>query len=130
MTDAAALAHRLRHGLVPAVPVPWSKGAGLDEAALAGYVRWMARQPIAGVAVSVHTGRGRHLTPADRRRVLAAWRKGLPDRVIVAGAWDEASTAEAREGGADAVLAFPRKDDPLAHYERLSRLLGWTPPWV
>jgi 4-hydroxy-tetrahydrodipicolinate synthase len=121
--DAAALARRLRHGLVPAVPVPWTRGAGLDEAALAGYVRWMARQPIAGVAVSVHTGRGRHLTPADRRRVLAAWRGGLPDRVIVAGAWDEASAAEAREGGANAILAFPCKDDPLGYHERLSRHL-------
>jgi 4-hydroxy-tetrahydrodipicolinate synthase len=108
---------------VPAVPVPWTRDSGLDEAALAGYVRWMARQPIAGVAVSVHTGRGRHLAPADRRRVLAAWREGLPDRVVVAGAWDEATAAEAREGGADAVLAFPCKDDPLRHHERLSRHL-------
>jgi 4-hydroxy-tetrahydrodipicolinate synthase len=119
-SDTADLAGRLRRGLVPAVPVPWRKDGGLDEAALAGYVGWMARHPVAGVAVGVHTGRGRHLAPADRRRVLAAWRSGLPDRVIVAGAWDEASAVEARETGADAILAFPCRDDPLAYHERLA----------
>jgi 4-hydroxy-tetrahydrodipicolinate synthase len=118
----ATLANRLRHGLVPAVPVPFRHGA-VDDAALAGYVAWMAQTPIAGVAVSVHTGRGRHLAPADRRRVLAAWRRGLPERVLVAGAWDEASAAEAREGGADAMLVFPRREDPVAYHERLAREL-------
>jgi len=116
------VADRLRHGLVPAVPVPW-RGGGLDADALAGYTRWMARWPVAGVAVSVHTGRGRHLAPADRRRVLAAWRSALPERVIVAGAWDEASAVEAREGGADAILVFPRRDDPVAYHARLAREL-------
>ena len=118
----ATLADRLRHGLVPAVPVPCRHGA-VDDAALAGYVAWMAQKPIAGVAVGVHTGRGRHLEPADRRRVLAAWRRGLPDRVLVAGAWDEASAAEAREGGADAILVFPGREDPVAYHERLAREL-------
>jgi 4-hydroxy-tetrahydrodipicolinate synthase len=120
--DPAGLVSRLRHGLVPAVPVPWSHGR-LDEEALAGYVRWMAGQPVAGVAVSVHTGRGRHLAPADRRRVLAAWRSGLPHRVIVVGAWDAPSAAEARDGGADAILAFPSRDEPLGYHERLARHL-------
>jgi 4-hydroxy-tetrahydrodipicolinate synthase len=124
MTSAAsAVAARLRHGLVPAVPVPWRDGVGLDQTALAGYVSWMARQPVAGVAVSVHTGRGPHLAPTDRRRVLAAWREGMPDRVIVAGAWDEASAAEGRDGGADAILAFPCRDDPMGYHERLSTYL-------
>jgi len=118
----ATLADRLRHGLLPAVPVPFRNGA-VDDAALAGYVAWMAQTPIAGVAVGVHTGRGRHLAPADRRRVLAAWRRGLPERVLVAGAWDEASAAEAKKGGADAILVFPRREDPVAYHERLAREL-------
>lgn len=112
------LVARLRGRLVPAVPVPWSNGR-LDEAALAGYVVWMARHPVAGVAVSVHTGRGRHLAPDDRRRVLSAWRAGLGDRILVAGAWDDASAAEARDLGADAVLAFPRGEDPIGYHQRL-----------
>ena len=118
-SEVAALASRLRHGLVPAVPVPCRNGV-VDDSALEAYVRWMARWPVAGVAVGVHTGRGRHLAPADRRRVLAAWRRALPDRVLVAGAWDESSALEAREGGADALLVFPRRGDPVAYHERLA----------
>jgi 4-hydroxy-tetrahydrodipicolinate synthase len=118
----SALADRLRHGLVPAVPVPCRDGK-LDDGALADYARWMARWPVAGVAVGVHTGRGRHLAPADRRRVLAVWRGALSDRLLVAGAWDEASAIEARECGADAILVFPRRDDPVAYHERLAREL-------
>lgn len=118
----ADLAARLRHGLVPAVPVPCRDGK-VDGDALDRYARWMARWPVAGVAVGVHTGRGPHLAPEDRRRVLAAWRRALPDRVLVAGAWDEDSAREAREGGADALLAFPRRGEPVAWHERLAREL-------
>jgi len=119
---AVDLAGRLRHGLVPAVPVPCRNGR-VDDEALGEYVRWMARWPVAGVAVGVHTGRGPHLAPADRRRVLGAWRRALPDRVLVAGAWDETSALEARDGGADAILAFPRRDGPVAWHERFAREL-------
>jgi 4-hydroxy-tetrahydrodipicolinate synthase len=117
-----SLLARLDRGLVPAVPVPF-RGRTVDREALARYTRWMAAQPIAGVAVGVHTGRGRHLAPEERRLVLAAWRTALPDRVIVAGAWDDASAREAREGGADALLAFPEARDPARYHERLSREL-------
>jgi 4-hydroxy-tetrahydrodipicolinate synthase len=120
--SVADLVGRIRGGLLPAVPVPWSNGR-LDETALAGYVEWMARHPVAGVAVGVHTGRGRHLDPADRKRVLTAWRNGCGDRVIVAGAWDDASAAEAKDLGADAVLAFPRRDDPVGYHRRLGEAL-------
>ena len=116
------LADRLRHGLVPAVPVPCRDGKP-DEGALADYAAWMARWPVAGVAVGVHTGRGRHLSSTDRRRVLGVWRRALADRVIVAGAWDVASAIEAREGGADAILVFPPREDPVAYHERLAREL-------
>ncbi|MGH7627794.1 MAG: dihydrodipicolinate synthase family protein, partial [Gemmatimonadales bacterium] len=48
----------------------------------------------------------------------------LPDRVVVAGAWNAASAAEARELGADAVLAFAAgAADPVAYHEELSREL-------
>lgn len=119
---ATRLRARLDGGLVPAVPVPF-RGRAIDTAALAGYARWMARQPIAGVAVGVHTGRGPHLADSDRRCVLQVWRGALPDRLLVAGAWDEASAAEARELGADALLAFPRPGDAVAFHDRLSREL-------
>jgi 4-hydroxy-tetrahydrodipicolinate synthase len=77
---------RLWHGLIPAVPVPSSASGEIDAAAQARYVAWMAKQPIAGVAVWAHTGRGLHLTREQRRQVLRSWSEGLePKKVVVAG---------------------------------------------
>lgn len=122
MTPSASLARRLEWGLVPAAPVPF-RGAVLDEAAQADYARWMSGMPVAGVAVWAHTGRGPHLSVAQRRQVLAAWRSAMPERVVVAGARDDAMAADAAEGGADALLAFPAHTDPVGYHEALSRHL-------
>jgi 4-hydroxy-tetrahydrodipicolinate synthase len=112
-----ALSTRLS-GLIPAVPVPFRNGT-LAEDAQQAYGRWMARQRVAGVAVWAHTGRGRHLSPAQRRLVLSSWRAALPGAVIVAGADSAEMAHEARMGGADALLAFPRRDDPVAYHRTL-----------
>ena len=117
-----ALADRLLWGLVPAVPVPF-RGDRLDEAGQRAYARWMAAQPVAGVAVWAHTGRGPHLSGEQRQLVLETWREALPDRVLVAGARDLTMAIEARRGRADALLAFPERADPVAHHARLSREL-------
>jgi 4-hydroxy-tetrahydrodipicolinate synthase len=79
----------------------------------------MAQQPVAGVAVWAHTGRGLHLSVDERREALGTWRAALPAKVIVAGANSPAMAREAKAGGADAVLAFPRRDDPVAYHEAL-----------
>ncbi len=77
---------RLWHGLVPAVPVPFSASGEIDADAQGRYVAWMAKQPIAGVAVWVHTGRGLHLTREQHRQVLRSWVAGLDaKKVVVAG---------------------------------------------
>jgi 4-hydroxy-tetrahydrodipicolinate synthase len=83
----------------------------------------MADQPVAGVAVWAHTGRGPHLSPEQRETVLAAWRAALPQKVIVAGASSVEMARAAKRGGADALLAFPRDDDPVAHHAALAREL-------
>ncbi|MBA3521355.1 MAG: dihydrodipicolinate synthase family protein [Gemmatimonadales bacterium] len=116
------LAERLEWGLVPAVPVPF-RGAELDEVAQRSYAQWMAAQPVAGVAVWAHTGRGPHLSGEQRHVVLDAWRDALPDRVVVAGARDIGMAIEARRGRADAILAFPERTDPVGYHRRLSREL-------
>ncbi len=116
------IADRLRGGLVPAVPVPF-RGSAIDEAAQRGYAESMARQPVAGVAIWSHTGRGPHLSPEQRRIVLECWRDAMPGRVIVAGARDMTMAIEARRGRADALLAFPRKDDPIAYHRQLAQEL-------
>ena len=116
------LTERLAWGLVPAVPVPFRRDE-LDEAAQRRYAAWMAAQPVAGVAVWAHTGRGPHLGPEQRRLVLDSWREALADRIVVAGARDIGMAIEARRGRADALLAFPERHDPVAHLLRLSREL-------
>jgi len=116
------VAERLVWGLVPAVPVPF-RGSEIDLAAQERYGAWMARHPVAGVAVWAHTGRGTRLTGEQRCMVLDAWRNALPDRVIVAGAADIGMAIEARRGRADAILAFPERNDPVSHHRRLSREL-------
>jgi 4-hydroxy-tetrahydrodipicolinate synthase len=104
------------------VPVPF-RGRTLAEDAQRAYARWMADQPVAGVAVWAHTGRGPHLSSEERRLVLSTWRTALPDKVIVAGANSPQMAREAKAGGADALLAFPRRDDPVRYHQALGREL-------
>jgi 4-hydroxy-tetrahydrodipicolinate synthase len=120
--DPGTIAARLDAGLIPAVPVPF-RGAAIATDAQEVYARWMARQEIAGVAVWAHTGRGPHLTAEQRRAVLGTWRTALPDRVVVAGAATLEMAREARAGGADALLAFPRRDDPVGWHAALAEEL-------
>ena len=103
---------------MPAVPVPF-RGADLAGDAQEAYATWVAHQPVVGVAVWAHTGRGPHLGDAERGLVLASWRRALPDRVIVAGADSVAMAREARAGGADALLAFPVRHDPIGYHRAL-----------
>jgi 4-hydroxy-tetrahydrodipicolinate synthase len=112
------LAHRLDGGLIPAVPVPF-RGTTLAEDAQRAYARWLAGQDVAGVAVWVHTGRGPRLSSHQRQVVLETWRSAFPDRVLVAGAASLEMARAARAGGADALLAFPRADDPVGWHATL-----------
>lgn len=117
-----SLRERLEWGLIPAVPVPF-RGSELDTEAQAGYARWMAAQPVAGVAVWAHTGRGTHLAAEQRRVVLETWREAMGDKLVVAGARDVTMAIEARRGRADALLAFPQRNDPVGYHRRLGREL-------
>lgn len=112
----------LEWGLFPAVPVPF-RGDEIDTAAQREYAAWMARQPVAGVAVWAHTGRGPYLTASQRQVVLETWREALPDRAIIAGARDIGMAIQARRHHADALLAFPSRDDPVGYHRRLGREL-------
>lgn len=83
----------------------------------------MKTQHIAGVAVWAHTGRGTHLTREQRRVVLDTWRSALAHKLIIAGANSVAVAREAKAGGADALLAFPRAKDAVAYHAELAREL-------
>ena len=119
---AADLAARLDGAFIPAVPVPF-RGRVLAADAQRDYAAWMAQQDVAGVAVWAHTGRGPHLSAEQRRDVLATWRRALPGKLIVAGANSVEMAREAKAGGADLLLAFPRADDPVGYHEALAREL-------
>jgi 4-hydroxy-tetrahydrodipicolinate synthase len=81
----------------------------------------MAKQPIAGVAVWAHTGRGLLLNADTARRVIHDWRQALPDRPLIAGVGSRNKEADAKratddtlamasaaaECGADALLVYP-----------------------
>jgi len=112
----------LEWGLIPAVPVPF-RGSTIDERAQEDYAAWMAQRRVAGVAVWAHTGRGPHLSAEQRRLVLKIWREALPKQAIVAGANSIDMAREARRGGADALLAFPWRDDPVAFHKQLGQEL-------
>lgn len=117
-----SVAARLEGQLVPAVPVPF-RGTTLAEDALRAYAGWMAQQPVAGVAVWAHTGRGPHLSPAQRDLVLRVWRDALPNRLVIAGANSVEMARAAKQGGADALLAFPRALDAVPYHAALGREL-------
>ncbi|MDP3911857.1 MAG: dihydrodipicolinate synthase family protein [Gemmatimonadales bacterium] len=119
MTTRGALPE-LEWALIPAVPVPF-RGTTLARDAQHAYAQWMARQPVAGVAVWAHTGRGPHLSADQRRDVLAVWRAALPGKVLIAGVNSAAMAREARHGGADGLLAFPRRDEAVAYHAELAR---------
>ena len=125
----ASVAERLEWGLLPAVPVPF-RGSALDETAQRRYAQWMASQPVAGVAVWAHTGRGPHLSAEQRAEVLDTWREALPHLIVVAGARDITMAIEARRGRADALLAFPDRADPVSYHARLSRELPVVAFWL
>ena len=121
-SNPPSVGHRLEWGLIPAVPVPF-RGSTIDEQAQHDYAHWMKTQIVAGVAVWAHTGRGPHLTDRQRRLVLKTWREALPHKVIVAGANSVEMAREAKRGGADALLAFPRRERAAEYHAELGREL-------
>jgi 4-hydroxy-tetrahydrodipicolinate synthase len=116
-----------------------------QERAHHAYVSYLSLQPVAGVAVWAHTGRGLFLNDDTRRQVLEDWRRAIPDKPLIAGVGNsdrdtdpERATistvrmaAAATEYGADALLVYPpvwlrqhESQDKLIveHHRRLAEL--------
>ena len=122
-------------GLIPAVPVPFDSGHKLHSKAHDSYLRYMSSQPIAGVAVWAHTGRGLFLPDEVAQTVLVGWREALPNKTLIAGVGarvddlssDKAVAAtiemaeRAAKFGADALLVYP--PNWLRHVEDRDRLI-------
>ena len=135
----------LAAGLIPAVPVTFDREARFHERAHDAYVSLMSSQPIAGVAVWAHTGRGLLLHEEIRTRVLRRWREAIPDKALIAGVGARheqfnppeatretlAMASTAADHNADALLVYPpswlkhheqRDSLIIEHHEQLSRL--------
>jgi len=111
----------LTGGLIPAAPVMFDRDGRFHSQAHEAYVAYMRTQPIAGVAVWAHTGRGLHLDADTARRVIEDWRAALPTRPLIAGvgtlnhqadpkqatAATIAMASAAARYGADALLVYP-----------------------
>ena len=135
----------LAGGLVPAVPVMFDREQRFHERAHEAYVSFMSSQPIAGVAVWAHTGRGLLLDDETARRVMQQWRQAIGDKPLIAGVGARKREADpqvatsatitmaaaAADYGADALLVYPpswlkhleqRDSLILQHHEQLSKL--------
>ncbi len=124
----SSLHERLAGSVIPAVPVPFDNTKRIDQRLHRSYIQWMDSQPVGGVAVWAHTGRGLKLSDDQRDTVLSEWRSGLTDKVIVCGVGipdtsnlpkDPESRTDAckriavtmaqraADGGTDALLVYP-----------------------
>jgi 4-hydroxy-tetrahydrodipicolinate synthase len=122
---------KLTGGLIPATPVMFDLEHRFHERAHEAYVAFMSSQPVAGVAVWAHTGRGLLLDDETSRRVLQQWRQGIADKPLIVGAGSLSMASAAADGGADALLAYPptwlkqheQRDSLIVeHHERLSSI--------
>lgn len=101
-------------GLIAATVTPMTTDYRVEERALRGYVRWLADQGVAGLAVNVDTGEGPHLFPEERMRILEVVVDEVGGEVdVIAGlsaSFTDQACQAARETaatGADALLVFP-----------------------
>src|SRR5215813_10493092 len=111
----------LTGGLIPAAPVMFDRERRFHERAHEAYVSFMSSQPIAGVAVWAHTGRGLLLDDETARRVMRHWREAIAEKPLIAGAGARINQANPQQGtsatlsmastaaelGADALLVYP-----------------------
>jgi len=75
---------QLERGVIAATPVPFSADGKVHEAAAASYMRYIAAQPLAGVAVWAHTGRGLKIDDETAENVLSGWRTNLAGKLLIA----------------------------------------------
>jgi len=91
-----------------------NKNFQIVEEDLKGYMEWITRFRVGGLAINVDTGEGPSLSPEERKEVLSIASSVVRKRVpIIAGVSSSTtigaakSAVEAKEAGADALLVFP-----------------------
>ncbi len=143
--SAEELKTQLTGGLIPAAPVMFDREHHFHERAHEAYVAFMSSQPIAGIAIWAHTGRGLLLDNETAERVIKQWRRGISDKPLIAGVGARSNHSDPNEAtnstlsmaskavryGADAFLVYPpcwlrhreqRDSLIIEHHRRLSDL--------
>jgi 4-hydroxy-tetrahydrodipicolinate synthase len=124
LSNEGELQARLAGGLIPATPVPFDSNGRLHTGAHESYLRYMSAQPIAGVAVWAHTGRGLMLDDETARRILQDWRTALPEKVLIAGVG-----AKTRDSAEQATAETVRMAERAAQFGA-NGLLVYPPTWL
>lgn len=119
-------------GLISAVVTPMNENFEILYDELERYIKWVAAQGVAGVAVGVDTGEGFSLYREEKLELVRAAKRAVGSSVIVVAGLQACNTFEAvkmardlKEAGADALLVFPHpafigepNDDVVYEYHR------------
>lgn len=132
---------RLDRALIPAIPT-WFTRIGndykLDMNSNRIHVKALIDEPIAGLAVLVHTGRGNFLEDEEKEHYLKEIVKICHDgdKIVVTGTSKLADAKIANNAGVDSILIFPNRheldglQDPLrlekihAYHEKITKIHG------
>jgi len=108
----------------------------VDAKATAGLAATLVDLGVRGVVVAGSTGEAAALTAGERVALLTETRRAVPAGVpVIAGTGGASArqaaalTRDAREAGADAVLALcpPRNNDPRPYYDAVAEAAGGLP---
>jgi 4-hydroxy-tetrahydrodipicolinate synthase len=108
----------------------------VDAKATAGLAATLVDLGVRGVVVAGSTGEASALTAGERVALLTETRRAVPAGVpVIAGTGGASArqaaalTRDAREAGADAVLALcpPRNTDPRPYYDAVAEVAGGLP---
>jgi 4-hydroxy-tetrahydrodipicolinate synthase len=123
-------------GVGVALATLFDEAGELDAKATAGHAATLVDLGIRAVVVAGSTGEASALTSEERLALLTETRKAVPAEVpVIAGTGAPSArqaaalTLDAREAGADAVLALcpPRNNDPRPYYQAIAEAAGDLP---
>jgi 4-hydroxy-tetrahydrodipicolinate synthase len=123
-------------GVGVALATLFDEAGELDAKATAGHAATLVELGVRAVVVAGSTGEASALTSEERLALLTETRKAVPAEVpVIAGTGAPSArqaaalTLDAREAGADAVLALcpPRNTDPRPYYRAVAEAAGGLP---
>jgi 4-hydroxy-tetrahydrodipicolinate synthase len=106
-------------GLIPATVLPMTADGSIDEPGFRRYLRWIAAQEPAALAVNADTGEGPSLDARERLRVIEIAREET-DLALVTGLFAAEEADDALAAGAVAALVFPVADNTVDYHRAIA----------